>query len=61
MQLETKRDLSYIADHTEYDFRYAAIVDEHGQEREITPKMIDRLYERLCAENTIRHALKKHA
>lgn len=59
MQLETRKDLKYIADQPACDFRYAAIVDENGRESEITHEMIDRLYERLCAEHSIRRALEQ--
>ncbi|MGM0563132.1 MAG: hypothetical protein ACQES2_02275 [Pseudomonadota bacterium] len=59
MQLETRKDLEYIAEIPACDFRYAAIVDEQGRESEITHEMIDQLYDRLCAEHSIRRALEK--
>ena len=59
MQLEKRKDLKYIADLPTCDFRYAALVDEQGRESEITHEMIDQLYDRLCAEHSIRHALQR--
>lgn len=58
MQFEKKDDLNYIASsHCEHDFKYAAVVNERGEEVEITQEMIDHLYESLCAEQQIRHTL----
>lgn len=59
MQFENRKDLAYIAESSDYDLRYAAVVDESGREIPITQQMIDRLYDQLCAENTIRQALKQ--
>lgn len=59
MQFENRKDLTYIAESSDYDLRYAAIVDETGKEVPITQQMIDRLYDQLCAEKTIRHILQQ--
>ena len=59
MQFESKQEFSAIAGRRGYDLYYAAVLDENGIEKPITQQMIDQLYERLCAENTIREAISR--
>ncbi len=61
MQFETRKDLEFIGSNKDYDLRYAAVINASGEEVPITQQMIDQLYERLCAEATIRHTLHSSA
>lgn len=58
MQFEKRKDLEYVAEQSDYNFHYAAVLDEQGKEVPITQQMIDQLYERMCAEATIRQVLQ---
>ena len=57
MQFESEGDFESVVGARGYELYYAAVLDECGNEVPITQQMIDQLYERLCAENTIREAL----
>lgn len=59
MQFENKSDFESTTAQRGNNLYYAAVLDENGKETPITEQMIDQMYERLCAENTIRHALSR--